>query len=225
MEAMKIYNALRECPKEAQKTIGAGKLKGFTDINPMWRIQRLTETFGPAGFGWRCPIVDHWTETAAGETSAWVRVQLFVKDPETGAWSEPIDGIGGSKQNGKGQGDGINDEAFKMAYTDAISVACKSLGMAADIYYGKGAVKAAKDNLTKYDAPAPAQQRGSAPAEWRDDMYWSAVRKYVDGIPAKNGSDYRTAWIAFKNPTAQQVSQFDKDVLNLRDAKEGRPEL
>ena len=59
-----------------------------------------------------------------------------------GQWSEPIEGIGGSKQFGKGQGDGINDEAFKMAETDAISVACKKLGMGADVYW--------QANETKY---------------------------------------------------------------------------
>lgn len=31
----------------------AGKLKGKTDINPMWRIKVLTETFGPCGEGWK----------------------------------------------------------------------------------------------------------------------------------------------------------------------------
>ena len=47
-----LYNALRVVPQTAQKEIQAGKLKGFTDINPMWRIKKLTELFGPCGFGW-----------------------------------------------------------------------------------------------------------------------------------------------------------------------------
>lgn len=49
---MRIYNAVREVPKEAQKPITAGRLKGMTDINPMWRIKKLTELFGPCGVGW-----------------------------------------------------------------------------------------------------------------------------------------------------------------------------
>ena len=44
---MRIYNAVREVPKEARKPITAGRLKGMTDINPMWRIKKLTELFGP----------------------------------------------------------------------------------------------------------------------------------------------------------------------------------
>ena len=31
----------------------------------------------------------------------------------------------------------LSDEAYKMAYTDALSVACKALGIAADVYYEK----------------------------------------------------------------------------------------
>ena len=49
---MEIYEKMQDTPKEAQKQIGAGRLKGFTDINPMWRIKRLTEVFGPCGIGW-----------------------------------------------------------------------------------------------------------------------------------------------------------------------------
>ena len=44
---LELYNKGRAVPEEAKKTIQAGKLKGFTDINPMWRIKTLTEMFGP----------------------------------------------------------------------------------------------------------------------------------------------------------------------------------
>ena len=42
-ENLKVYNAVRECPQEALKPISAGRLKGKSDINPMWRIKKLTE--------------------------------------------------------------------------------------------------------------------------------------------------------------------------------------
>ena len=51
VENLELYNAVREVPKEAQKAIGAGRLKGMTDINPMWRIKVLTEQFGICGRG------------------------------------------------------------------------------------------------------------------------------------------------------------------------------
>ena len=60
MVNMDIYNKFRVVPAEAKKTIAAGKLKGFTDVNPMWRIKMLTEQFGPCGIGWYTEIVDRW---------------------------------------------------------------------------------------------------------------------------------------------------------------------
>lgn len=48
---MRIYDAVRAVPEEAKRAITAGRLKGKTDINPMWRIKALTELFGPCGDG------------------------------------------------------------------------------------------------------------------------------------------------------------------------------
>ena len=161
---MKFYDKFRSVPKEACTEIGAGKLKGFTDINPMWRIKMLTETFGPCGFGWYIESEEHWMNTVGNEVGAFCKVALKVKHPETGEWSAPIVGIGGSKLAGKGKGDGMDDEAYKMAYTDAISIACKNLGMAADIYYSKGRTK--YSSYTESSAPAqPAPTTAPAKEE------------------------------------------------------------
>ena len=138
---MKIYNAVREVPKEAQKAIGAGRLRGMTDINPMWRIQTLTEQFGAVGTGWYYDIVNFWTEPGANdEMCANVIINLYVKNDDE--WSKPIVGIGGSKYiTTESKGLYTSDEAFKMALTDAISVACKALGIGADIYWAAGRTK------------------------------------------------------------------------------------
>lgn len=117
------------------KEIKGGNLNGKTDINPVWRFRALTEAFGPCGFGWTVSESERWTNECAGEVGAFVKVELRINIG--GTWSEPIEGVGGSKLCGKGRGDGINDEAWKMATTDAISVACKALGMAADVYTGR----------------------------------------------------------------------------------------
>lgn len=116
------------------KEIKGGNLNGKTDINPVWRFRALTEAFGPCGFGWTVREAERWTNECAGEVGAFVKVELRINIG--GTWSEPIEGVGGSKLCGKGRGDGLNDEAWKMATTDAISVACKALGMAADVYTG-----------------------------------------------------------------------------------------
>lgn len=158
---MKFYEKFRSVPTEACKEIGAGKLKGFTDINPMWRIKMLTETFGPCGFGWYIEEAKYWTESVGNEIAVLCEVKLKVKHPESGEWSAPIIGIGGSKLAGKGKGEGIDDEAHKMAYTDAISISCKNLGMAADIYY--------KNDRTKYNTIVDAPKKETRPAQTTEE--------------------------------------------------------
>lgn len=137
---LKLYKALSETPKEARKTIAAGKLKGMTDINPMWRIKRMTEVFGPQGDGWKVDVIDMRVIDAGGESMAHAVLALSWKKDE-GTWSEPVYGVGGAKLAGKGVGDGINDEAFKMAFTDAIGICMKGLGMSSDIYFEKDRTK------------------------------------------------------------------------------------
>ena len=136
---MSIYNEVRVCPENAQKKIGAGRLKGMTDINPMFRIKMLTQVFGPVGFGWYYEVTKKWLETVGNETRAFVDINLYVK--KDGEWSKPIFGTGGSSfATVEKNGLYVNDECYKMALTDAISVATKALGMAADIYWSTDAL-------------------------------------------------------------------------------------
>lgn len=149
---MELYEQGRSVPAEARRTIQAGKIKGFTDVNPMWRIKMLTALFGPCGIGWTCDIDKLWLEPAdGGEVKAFCLVRLRYKMGD--AWSEPVVGIGGSSFIARTKnGMEVSDECYKMAYTDAISVACKSLGIAADVYFEK--------DRTKYDqAQDQPQQR------------------------------------------------------------------
>ena len=136
-ENLEIYNKLSEPPKTALKQIGGGKLKGMTDINPQWRYKAMTDTFGMVGFGWKYTIDKTWLETAAnGEVTAFAQVSVFVK--QNNEWSDAIIGVGGSKLIAR-ERDGLatNDEAFKMAVTDAFSTSLKMLGVAAAVYEGR----------------------------------------------------------------------------------------
>ena len=96
MDNMEVLGKLKTTPEEAQKEIPAGRLKGFTDINPMWRLKRLTEVFGPCGVGWKYEVVS--TNVMHGpndEAAAFVNILLYYKRPD-GEWSEGIPGMGGS---------------------------------------------------------------------------------------------------------------------------------
>lgn len=138
MDNLYIYNAVADVPAKAKKSIGAGRLKGMTDINPMWRIKALTEQFGPCGIGWKYTIDKQWLEEGAdGVVCAFCNITLAVK--VNGEWSEGIPGTGGSAYIAKeSKGLYTSDEAYKMALTDAISVACKALGFGADVYWEGG---------------------------------------------------------------------------------------
>lgn len=137
MESMNLYQLFEKTPDEAKKPIEAGRLKGFTDINPMWRFKRLTEVFGPVGIGWKFVITDKQVIPGAdGVVSAFVDILLFYKYNEE--WSEGIPGTGGSSFVAKeAKGLYTSDECFKMALSDAIGTACKALGMSADVYFSK----------------------------------------------------------------------------------------
>lgn len=136
MNYMDLYNKLRKVPDDAKKTIAAGRLKGFTDINPMWRIKALTEVFGPCGFGWWYKITDKRLEAHGDEVKAFVDIELYYT--VEGKVSQPVVGTGGSSfVTMEKSGAYVSDECFKMALTDAISVAAKSLGVGADVYYDK----------------------------------------------------------------------------------------
>lgn len=137
MDNMKIWQSLENTPKEAQKEISAGRLKGFTDINPAWRMKRLTEVFGPCGIGWKYEICNSYVLNGANEeVAAFVDIRLYYKQGD--AWSEGVPGFGGSMFVAKEKnGMHTSDECFKMALSDAIGTACKALGMSADIYFSK----------------------------------------------------------------------------------------
>ena len=160
MNKMDLYNSLRKVPEEAKKTIAAGRLKGFTDINPMWRIKALTEAFGPCGIGWWYEITDKRIEAYKDEIKAFVDIKLFyVLD---GKFSQPVVGTGGASfVTMEAKGAYVSDECFKMALTDAIGVAAKNLGVGADVYYEKDRdkyipiVDTAESKVTKAEDPKP----------------------------------------------------------------------
>lgn len=151
MDNLFYYNQGREVPADAKTPIRGGRMNGKTDINPVWRIKKLTEMFGPCGIGWYYESVNEWLERYENAVAAFVKINLYIF--VDGKWSKPINGIGGNMfveiQKGEPH---VSDECYKMATTDAISVACKQLGIGADVYWDK--------DKTKYDTP-DNQQAGA----------------------------------------------------------------
>lgn len=137
MDNLETYKKMCQPPATALRTIGKGRLKDFTDINPQWRIKIMTEVFGVFGFGWYYETTKKWTEQGAdGALMCFVDINVFVKLGDV--WSKPIPGTGGSTLISKeSAGLHSSDEGYKMATTDALSVALKQLGVGGDIYEGR----------------------------------------------------------------------------------------
>lgn len=172
-----LYERIRKVPQEAVKTIAAGRLKGMSDINPMWRIKRLTEEFGICGFGWKYEIIRMWNENGGnGVVSSFVHINLFVK--MGGEWSEAIQGIGGSPfVTNEKNGLYTSDECYKMALTDAISVACKALGMGADVYWEKDSTKYNQPN--GQPAPSTDNRKMLNRDQFADEKLMEWIHKYL----------------------------------------------
>ena len=191
MDNMTLYEAARPVPDEAQKRIQAGRLKGMTDINPMWRIKRLTEMFGPCGIGWWYVITDKRIvdDDITKQRAAFVDIDLYFKSG--GEVSQPVPGTGGASFVAQEKaGPYLSDECFKMALTDAISVAAKALGVGADIYYA-----ADRDKYTDNTEPRQPKPKGQAPEtpkpESAEPVYCedcgAEIQEYVDGNGKKVG--------------------------------------
>ena len=157
---LRFYEQLRQVPPYALKQIGAGRLKGMSDINPLYRVKAMTDAFGPCGIGWKYVITKQWLETYGQEVKAFCNIDLFIK--VDGEWSDAIPGTGGSSLVAvERSGLYVSDEAYKMALTDALSVAMKALGVAADVYYSKDKVGQfdTKYEQQSYVAQQPVQQQ------------------------------------------------------------------
>ena len=211
MDNTTLWQKFRAVPPEAKKPISGGRLNGKTDINPVWRLKTLTEQFGPCGFGWKYNIVNQRLEKGAkDEIAAFVDIELYINDPSLG-WSAPIPGTGGSMFVAvEKSGPYTSDECYKMALTDALSVACKALGIGADVYWDR--------DPNKYDKP---DTKEPPPSEWPE----SKVRAYVfhDVSDGKGGRmNYQASaaidkgkagqdWL-IKMAGASKRSQLDRDV-------------
>lgn len=197
---LNLYNKVRKVPDTAKKPIQGGRLKGMTDINPMWRIKVLTEQFGPCGLGWYYNITDKRIELGSNdEKVAFVDIDLFVKYGDE--WSKPIQGTGGSSFIAK-ERNGLytNDECFKMALTDALGVAMKSLGVGADVYYEKDRSK--YDNQPEPEKP-PTMDKEIVDASLASEKQLNFLYKLVKE----------------KNYTAESMASYIKHNYNKDSSK------
>lgn len=230
MDNLKLYHALRRVPDDAKRPIQAGRLKGKTDINPMWRLKSLTEQFGPCGIGWKYVIEQQWMEPGSdGEMAAFCNISLYIKNAE-GQWSDAIPGTGGSAFIAKERsGLYTSDECYKMALTDAISVACKALGMGADVYWDADRTKYTdtpalpqQGNLQPSKNAVPDPQKPAAPSAAPADQpskvvdlprpQQSAYEYIVESVSVQNGMSSQSTTAVLKDSSGKSVKVFARGV-------------
>jgi len=200
LDNLEIYNKYREVPAEAKKRISGGRMNGKTDINPMWRLKSLTEQFGPCGIGWYYKVINKWIEPYGDEIAAFVDIELYVK--VDGEWSAPIAGTGGSMFVAKEKsGIHVSDECYKMATTDAISVACKQLGFGADVYW--------EADKSKYDAEPAIKDEDTIKQKDADVLTALVKRKGLDIAKVFN--------VPVEQLTVKQYVEVVKQLEKLRD--------
>ena len=135
-------------PKATKPFTKSGGFRG-TQIDPTWRVMRMTEVFGPVGEGWGYEIMD--TRVESGMVFCMVRA-WYVRPgqtPDFGGDDGPFYGHvprnarftgpqwGGTEiaplRSGKNQ---PSDECFKMSVTDALGKCLVQIGVAADVHLG-----------------------------------------------------------------------------------------
>jgi len=130
-------------PKHTKSFKRAGGFEG-TAIKPMWAYRRLTEEFGPCGTGWG--IGEPTFQIVPGDNR-----EVLVFCTVSGWYLGPVNqvnkvyGVGGDKvvthikaneKYNRPERWENDDEAFKKAFTDAITNAFKLIGVGADVHMG-----------------------------------------------------------------------------------------
>ncbi len=218
MDNMRFYNRVAEVPANAKKPIKGGRLSGFTDINPMWRIQMLTEMFGASGEGWTTQNVRYSTyENAQLKTVAVLCELELVYRLEDGTWSKPVYGVGGNTLVASESGGvRMDDDAWKKAYTDALSIACKALGFGANVYWKEGGTKYAPGEPS-YDVTPKAAAKASpkaAPANVTKEQPLCPPQS----VPAEgmSAADYIRTELAAIRMTMQELASCRKALVDSK---------
>ena len=131
-EHLKLWDAVRRPPEDALKGFKRGGGFAGTAIKPMWSIKIMTEHFGPCGEGWGMNEPHFTVHPVGNEILVYCTVSVWHTKREN-----LVFGVGGDKVLiSQSSGLRADDEAYKKAYTDALTNALKHLGVGADIHMG-----------------------------------------------------------------------------------------
>ena len=196
-----------------------------TAIKPMWAYRRMTEEFGPVGHGWGVGEPSFQVVPASeGEVLVYCTASVWYKYADE--VSQTVYGVGGDKVVGKNKyGLSSDDEAFKKAFTDAITNALKLIGVGADVHMGM--FDDSKYVASMRDEFSEAPSTKSSAALKREDAWTSIMAQFEqDAIDCrtmasleKMKADYRELvmkqrWTAaWKSALANEFAKLEDKIV------------
>lgn len=177
-----------------------------TAIKPMWSYRRMTEEFGPCGTGWGVGEPSFQVVTGPeGEVLVFCTASIWY-----GADRATVFGVGGDKAVGKNKyGLQTDDEAFKKAFTDAITNALKMIGVGADVHMGMfDDSKYVNTMREEFSEPKPEAKKTSA-AEMKRGL--EAITQEL--LDCRTPNDAQKIWKAWVDVFKSQ--QWSKDYIDI----------
>jgi hypothetical protein len=199
-----LWNRLRRPDPRATKPFTRARAGSRgTPIDPTWRLQVMTELFGPIGQGWGYEQLD-WT---VQERMVFVCARAWYRDPETGTIHHTGPQWGGTEIIRRRAGAGAatpNDECFKTAITVALGKCLQELGLAADVHLGQF-----EDSKYRDDAEA------DVPATKQPDLPLAAIASFESEVKTKLAAVADTAalnalWRSGVSARLRAIGTIDK---------------
>jgi hypothetical protein len=182
-ENTKLWDLLgRTDPKHTQPFTRGGGFKG-TAIKPMFSYRRMTEEFGPCGKGWGVGEPSFQIVPGPeGEMLVFCTASIWYRHEEAEC---RVYGVGGDKAVGKNKyGLQTDDEAFKKAFTDAVTNALKLIGVGADVHMGlfddNKYVNTMREEFADGPATAPANTQTKSSSQLKKDGAWEKIKAELD---------------------------------------------
>lgn len=162
-------------PKHTSKFKRSGGFSG-TAIKPIWSIRSMTEEFGPCGSGWGINEPSFQVVPSTDETLVFCTVSIWHGQRENVVY-----GVGGDKVVAKfSSGIRSDDEAFKKAFTDAVTNAMKMIGVGADVHMGLF-------DDSKYVASLRENPHVTKPSDIMPEVEYDDNGQPLDNIPVVEG--------------------------------------
>lgn len=205
-----LWDALKRTDPKATKPFQrAGGFRG-TQIDPVFRIQLMTETFGPVGKGWGFEQLE-WT---IAERMVFICLRAWYVDPSTGEKHFTGPQWGGTELVRRNR-DGTerpDDEAFKMSTTDALGKCLLQIGVSADVYMGQFDDSKYKDENEQFFAAKNAIKNNPDLQPAGIEKFEADVKEQLDACHDLEALD--EYWKSGVNARIREIGTVDKAAQN-----------